>query len=377
MSGDNDSSSKTEQPTDKKRRDARERGQVAQTRELTSLVGITSVCIIFTFMFKTYAGYYRDIYLIVIGQISHGSLSLERLIASLMQILNIAIYIIAPVIVGAALISGVYKIVELNGIVFAKEFFKLDFNRLNVVNNFKSTFSRSNFFRFCMQFAVVIIMGILALFIVKSSLAQILLSINYGLTSMVLFLLWVIFKILITLLAVYLVLAVVQSIIAHRELTRKLMMTKDEVKKEYKETNGNPEIKQERRRLSQELLEEDTLGHTIENSTMVLANPTHIAILILYQPSKWPLPIILLKMSGEHAKMIFRLAKGYQIPIVRDKWLARQLYQLAEAGKFIPESLAPFLVDIIGKNLHLMPNLVEELGELSRLANPGSAVTKI
>jgi len=377
MSGENDSSSKTEQPTDKKRRDARERGQVAQTRELTGLVGITSVCVILALLFKTYARYYRDIYQIIIENIIHANLSVNSLIASLMQILAIALCIIAPPVAGAAVISAVYKIIELKGIVFAKDFFKLDFNRLNLAQNFKSIFSRSNFFRFCIQFTVTIIMILLAISIVKVSLAQVILAINYGLGSMVMFLLWTMFKIVVTLLGIYLVLGIVQSIIAHRELTRKLMMTKDEVKKDYKETNGNPEIKQERKRLSQELLEEDVLAHTVQHSTLVLANPTHIAILILYQPTKWPLPIVMIKMKDKHAKMLFRLAEKYSLPIIRDKWLARQLYYLAEAGKFIPDSLSPFMVDVIGKNLHLLPNVVKELNELSAAPKPGGAVAKI
>ena len=84
--------------------------------------------------------------------------------------------------------------------------------------------------------------------------------------------------------------------------------------------------------MHREILEDDSVSETVSSSTLVLANPTHIAIVILYQPKKWKLPIVVVKAKDYNAQKVFGFAKKFEVPIIRDIWLARSLYKLLKLG---------------------------------------------
>lgn len=147
------------------------------------------------------------------------------------------------------------------------------------------------------------------------------------------------------------VLAIIDLLIQRYRYTRDLRMTKKEVEDEYRESEGDPHIKAERRRLH----EETARGHglsDIEHADVVVVNPTHVAVALQYRPEQMQAPRVLARGRGDVAARLRRLARRHQIPIVRDVRLARSLVEL-ELDREIPEDL----FDAVAEVLHFVYSL--------------------
>jgi type III secretion protein U len=124
------------------------------------------------------------------------------------------------------------------------------------------------------------------------------------------------------------------------------MMTKDEVKREYKEQEGDPHIKGKRKQLHKEMAMNDA-GAQTKKATAVISNPTHYAVAIYYEESETPLPIILTKGEGELALFMIRTAHEYNIPVFQNIPLARSLSAKTEIGQYIPTEFLEPVAEIL------------------------------
>lgn len=364
MSG-NDSSEKNHDPTPKKLQDAREKGQVAQSKELTMLVSLLTLFLVMGFAANSYLVKINSLLSLVIRDISDTNLDYTRNVADLLQMAAIFCKIVLLPVVLAALVSGLANIVQIKGIIFSKEAFKFDINRLHPVNNAKNIFSLKNLVKFFRQLIETIILAIAATLILKSNLSDILKLHTLPLKEILTYLTILSFKLFATLLTIHFGFAILDLILEQRNLFKQLRMSRSEVEQEMKNTEGNMELKHERKQRHRELLSEGVVD-AIMNSSFVLANPTHVAIVIMYRPKRHKLPIVVYKAQGELAHEVFRIARKFKIPIFREKWLARKLFEIADVGKFVPSSMLTHVADIIGKNLSLLPELAKEFKEVAK-----------
>ncbi|MBP9743641.1 MAG: EscU/YscU/HrcU family type III secretion system export apparatus switch protein [Burkholderiales bacterium] len=367
MSGDN-TEAKTEEPTPKKRRDAKEEGQVAQSKELSKVFALIVLLIIMGWGFDDAFAHFTNIFHNITQQIRNDNLGLSVLKSivadSFMYVCKVILF---PVTV-SAFIAGMTTVIQIDGITISKAFFKFDLNKFNPVQNFKSIFSLKNFKKFLRQLFEIIIMVVITTFIIRHYLAQIILLPNYSLGGILYFLFMLLCKIFTVLIFINLISSVIDLVLEKRNLTKELMMSHSEVKQEHKNTNGNPEIKQRRQEIHREIVGDDGEA-TIANSTFVLANPTHIAIVVLFRPKQFKLPIIVAKAKGSRAQNIFNIAKRCKLPIIRDVWLARTLFDIGLIGKYVPSSMLAPIGDVISKNLHLLPRTAKELAEIEQNKN--------
>lgn len=147
-------------------------------------------------------------------------------------------------------------------------------------------------------------------------------------------------------LAVAIVIVMVDAIAEFFLFIKNLKMEKQEVKKEQKDNEGDPHIKSTRKGLHQEILSEE-IKSNIKNSTFVMANPTHIAMLIYYDSNIAPLPFLMLKMRGVQAKTVVKYAEQQNVPVVRDIILARQIWRNYKKDSFIDENGLQDVMQII------------------------------
>ena len=124
----------------------------------------------------------------------------------------------------------------------------------------------------------------------------------------------------------------------HFQTMKELKMSKDDTKQEYKETEGNPEVKQKRRELQRETAN-GSLAQNVKKSTVIVRNPTHIAVCLYYQADETPLPVVLDKAQDHMALHVVDMAEEHAIPLVENIPLARALFNQVESGQVIPESL--------------------------------------
>ena len=123
-------------------------------------------------------------------------------------------------------------------------------------------------------------------------------------------------------------------------------MTKDEVKREYKESEGDPQVKQARERAHHEMLAAATVGN-VRTAAVVIVNPTHLACALRYDQKEGDLaPVVVASGEGDLAESIVRAARDYGVPIVKDVPLARALLEL-EIGDAIPEALYEAVAEIL------------------------------
>jgi len=164
-----DSGQKTEQPTQKKRQDAREKGQVAQSKELTSLSAMATIVACLSFSSNSMLDKLADNFSVVLRSIQLHDFEMSVVYGTLWQSMSVVARIIFMPIILAGVISLLINILQLKGLTLNKEFFKIDLNKLNPMKNFKNIFSVKNFIKFLKQFVEITAMAIVSFSIVKHS----------------------------------------------------------------------------------------------------------------------------------------------------------------------------------------------------------------
>jgi len=130
------------------------------------------------------------------------------------------------------------------------------------------------------------------------------------------------------------------------EYETSLMMSKEDIKEEFKETEGNPQIKSRIRQIQRQIARSRMLSD-VKKADVVITNPTHLAIALLYDSSIKPAPIVVAKGQDYLAQKIKEIAQEYDIPIVENKPLAQILYKSVEIGDVIPEDLYQAVAEIL------------------------------
>ena len=143
-------------------------------------------------------------------------------------------------------------------------------------------------------------------------------------------------------------------------------MTKDEVKREYKEMEGSQEVKQAQSQFRNEILNEPPSQQAVKDSSVVVTNPTHLAVGVRYVAGETPLPKVVVKGAGTDAELIKRYAAEFDIPVMENVQLARSLYSQVKVDDYIPEELFAPLVELL-KMIKDIKQTREEEEELSQI----------
>jgi type III secretion protein U len=141
-------------------------------------------------------------------------------------------------------------------------------------------------------------------------------------------------------------LAAVDFIYQRFKFAKDNRMSKDEVKREYKEMEGDPLIKSKRRQLHQDLASQNAMGR-VKQAKVLVTNPTHYAVALDYEEGRTPLPLILAKGEGELARRMIEVARREGVPILREAALARSLFEEGLENAYIPKSLIGPVAEVL------------------------------
>lgn len=363
MSG-QDSADKTEQPTPKKLRDAKEEGQVSQSRELTSIASIIVVTVAFALNYESNFRNLSNNAISIFGNLKLLQDSPSLTISYFMQDLGMAVRIFLLPIVLAAIASLFVSIGQIGGITIKKDGIKFDIAKLNPVENAKNTFSKKNVVKFIRQFFELFVMTVIAYYICSRALQDILLIPYIALNSIIALMCLFLFKIFALLFAIHIIFSIFDFVLEKKNLKKQLMMSLRDIKQENKDSEGNPEIKDKRKELHREFLEDDNAFGGFVGSGMLFVNPTHIAVFVIFVPNKLKLPAIILIETDEKAMSLIRSANEVGVPVIRDIWLARKLYDLGKVNSYVPGSILSYVADYFSKNLKLLPSVVKAIKAL-------------
>ena len=335
---------KTEMPTPKKLRDARQKGQVCTSKDVVS----TALLVVLLFLLGAMGvALTDDVENLVRFVGSEISISRDPPVANS---LKLSLYVICKhsflFVLVAAAVAIVANMVQI-GFLFTLEPLKPELKKLNPAEGAKKIFSMKNLFEFGKNLLKVTFLGYLIYKIIMAAIPA-LLPMCYGTVDDIFPVLKVVLKRLACYTAFgYIVIAVVDRIFQQRNFTKQMMMTKDEVKREYKEMEGSQEVKQAQRDFRNEILNGPPPQQATKQADVVVTNPTHIAVGIRFRPDEAPLPKVVVSGMDRVAKIIRDTAYMEGIPIMENVPLARSLYAEVKEGDFIPVELAGPVAEVL------------------------------
>lgn len=338
------SQEKTEEPTAKRLRDARKKGQVAKSRDLNTVViliaAVAAIWVSAGFMSEQLQYAMKATFVaaanpnLQIADLMHYSMiNFYQFIKCLLPVLGVVT--VATIAVGYLQIGSVFAVDPLTP----------QMKRLNAIENIKNMMKMTTLIELIKNIAKLTLIFFLAYWVVKSSLNLVLETVNLNLADFTTVASSIMLKFLVRVLACFIVIAVIDFFVQRHQYIKQLRMSKEEVKREYKQDEGDPHIKAHRRQLHQELAMSDT-RQAVGASDAVVTNPTQLAIAIKYDDKEMMAPQIMAKGQRLFAQMIREVAEEKHIPIVRNIPLAWALIEL-EVGDEIPEDLYQAVAELL------------------------------
>ncbi|SIN95956.1 flagellar biosynthetic protein FlhB [Sulfurivirga caldicuralii] len=332
-----DGQEKSEQPTEKKLREAREKGQVPRSKELATVLMLLGA----------------GVYFLVLGPytvqqfeaLMREGLSLDRAHAFDLKKdleLIIGLFVQAWAIVwpflAVMVVIAVASPLLIGGWNFAPKALAPNFAKLNPITGFAKLFSLRNLLELVKALLKVSLVALVAVLVIGQMLDQLLglakLSLLNAMGEAASIVVWSFILISLSLIVVALIDVPYQL----WEHTRQMMMTRQEVKEEFKQQEGDPQVKGRIRQLQHEMAQRRML-QKVPEADVVITNPTHFAVALKYDPATMREPIVLAMGADLMASQIRTLAKKHHVPVVEAPALARALYYNAQEGAPIPYQL--------------------------------------
>ncbi len=336
-------SEKTEQPTPKKIRDARKKGEVAFSKEVNAAVSIVAVFAWFVGMSDFYYEHLGRMLLLPMEFIDMPFEQAWSVVAK--GVVREMLVLILPLLGLVALLGGLAGYLQV-GPLFTLAPLKPELKKLNPASGIKKIFSLKNLVEFLKSVLKIVFLGLLLWLLIRGGLDSILKLPRCGLACLPVLIGALMKRIALYYGVAFIVIAAADYAFQKRQYLKKLMMTKEEVKREYKESEGDPMIKSKRRQLHRELMTQNMLQN-VRRASVVVTNPTRIAVALIYDGEDTPLPLIAAKGENLLARRIIEIAREEGIPVLENVPLARALHQHGEIDRYIPSDLIEPVAEVL------------------------------
>jgi type III secretion protein U len=336
-------SDKTEQPTAKRLRDAREKGQLARSQEIPSAAIVLSLVL---YLFARSEAIFRQLADVTLLSFSAANQSWEIGIARLVPaLLSVALDILAPLVVLVVGVSIAANLAQI-GFLFSIKAAIPKLENLSPKKWFQKVFSKKGVFDLCKNLIKITVLGVVVWRVLSRHWADLFRISSAGLDPIWRMLGDTAWDLSIQAATAFAALALIDYFWERWQFIKQNMMSKDEVKREYKEMEGDPHIKAKRRQLHQEMASQNAMGN-VRRAKVLVTNPTHYAVALDYEEGKTPLPVILAKGEGLLAERMIAVARQEGIPIMRQAPLARALYQDGAENACIPKDLIAPVTEVL------------------------------
>lgn len=340
------SGEKSEEATSKKKQDARKKGQVVQSKEITSALTLLFSLLSLKYLGKYIVSNFYDSILFFKNNFFdvefNNTLMGYKL---LMYIFYFALKIGFVIVIINAIVAIISSKAQV-GNLFTTENLKFKFDKLNPIEGFKRMFSIKALFEFGKSsFKILILTGI-AYSYMKKNMVYILKSINLNKFQISYNLLDLTLSLGIKLSLYLLVLSAFDYAYQLYEHNKNLKMSKQEIKEEYKQSEGDPQIKSKIKE-KQRAAAMKRMMQDVPKADVIITNPTHFAVAIRYDENESDAPYVVAKGKNMVALKIKEKGRENDIPIIENKPLARQLYATANIGDTIPHELYEAIAEIL------------------------------
>jgi flagellar biosynthesis protein FlhB len=348
---------KTEEPTPKKRQELKEKGEVAKSKELPSvavlLAALVSLSLFGSFMFN-------HVQIIMKGAFSLPNIhnfNIPEFLQFTQNIIGRFIILLAPLF-AAIFITAILSNVMQVGVIFSSESITPKLSKIDPIKGFGRLFSKQSLMELLKSLLKLAIVGGIAFLTVKGEMKNVALLGEMELNSIFVYILEIFFKIFIRCSLAMIVLVIIDYAFQKWDFENRNKMTKQEVKEDFKKSEGDPLIKSRIRSIQMDMARKRMMQNVPE-ADVVITNPTRLAIALKYDSSSMTAPKVIAKGSRKIAQKIREVASEHGIPVLENKELARNLYSLVEVGQEIPPALYQVVAELLAYIYRLKSNYTQ------------------
>jgi flagellar biosynthetic protein FlhB len=353
---DGDGGEKTEPATQKKLTDARKEGKVAKSKEFTSafdLIVLFLVLKIFvSYVGERLIGVFTYVYANMADflKVNRGYLSTKAISTLMISMILKWLLIVLPFFLFGIAITLIISIFQVGWKVSTKPM-EPKLSKFNPINGFQRIFSKDSLFNLLLCIVKIILIAITAYTCIKDKQDELFILYSISLKQAIALIGDIIINTGLRISIVYMIVGIADFIYQKWKFKDEMKMTKQEVKDEYKNTEGDPQIKGRQRRKMQEASQRRMM-QDVPKADVVITNPTHLAVALKYDAETNRAPILLAKGEDYLAQKIKEAARENHIEIVENKPLARMIYHNVEIGAEIPPELYQSVAEVLAMVYH-------------------------
>lgn len=338
---------KTEDPTPKKLEKAREEGNVAKSKDMSdTAVLLAGILALFFFRERTMNGL-ESMMRMHLDFARNPFPGINEIVPFFQHGLLEMANIMWPIFMVLVLVAVVINIAQI-GLLWSSKSLAPKFNKLNPISGIKQKLSLKNFVELIKSMIKVFVLGPVAYFIARDEIDVIPKLFFVQPRETLAIMAWIIFKIWLVLVIIMAIVGLIDFVYQKWQHTEQLKMSKQEVKEENKQQEGNPEVKQKIRSLQREMVMKRMMQE-VPKSDVVITNPVFIAIALRYDAEQFSAPFVTAKGQEIVAQRICDIARESQVPVHQDALLARQLYDALEVGDQITQELYQAVAEILAE----------------------------
>ncbi len=336
---------KTEKATPKKRRDQRKEGNVLQSKEIVtaaSVLGIfAAMRLLAGFMMKNLLSYTAIVY----EQSGTYELNTDTVMPLAVRILTVILVVVGPVCAAAMLLGIIPTIAQTRGL-FTMKALKPKFSRLNPLEGIKKMFTMQAIVGILKGLVEVIVVGVLVYNEISSRMPIILSLSDAGLMQGLAYTGLSIFDMVMLVCIMLVFVAAGDFLFQWWQFEKKLKMSKQEVKEEFKQMEGDPQVKSKIKQRQQQMAQ-SRMMQEVPSADVIIRNPTHFAVALRYDQDKNKAPQVVAKGADYLAKRIIEVAQNHDVMCIENPPLARALYKQVDLGREIPYELYDAVAEVL------------------------------
>jgi flagellar biosynthetic protein FlhB len=336
---------KTEQATSKRRQDAREKGQVAKSRELASVAVLGACLVYFYFGASDIATRLMELMSTSFRKAGQMTISIDTIQPLLTDLLFKTFTLLAPFLL-VTMIAGLMINILQVGILFSSEAITPKYSKIDPIKGLQRLFSLRSLVELVKNILKMAIVGFVAYLTIKSESHKLLPLVDLGVRDILGYMGDVSFKILYSTCWVLGILAILDYGYQKWEHEKSLKMSHKEIKEENRQTEGDPLIKGRIKRLQREMAKKRMMA-AVPKADVVITNPTHLAVAIRYEPETMNAPCVIAKGADFLAEKIKEIARNSGVPVVENKLVAQVLYKMTPVEQAVPENLYKAIAEIL------------------------------
>jgi flagellar biosynthetic protein FlhB len=342
---------KTEPATSKKLQDARKDGKVAKSREVNSAFGLLTLFLCLKIFISYIGSSLLSVFNVFWGSmadfvaVNEKDVSPQAVSGTMLSVLLRIILICAPFFAFGFLVALISNIIQVKWVVSAKPM-QPKLSKLNPLSGFKRIFSKDSLFELFKSVIKIGVIVYIAYTSLKGQANDIYVLYDLDLRRALNLTGTLIINVGLKISIVYFIVAILDYAYQKHKFNEDMKMTKQEVKDEYKNTEGDPQIKGRQRRKMQEVSRKRMMKD-VPKADVVITNPTHLAVALKYDAEESPAPVVLAKGEDYLAQKIKEAARENNVAIVENKPLARMLYHNVDIGQQIPPELYQAVAEVL------------------------------